>query len=372
MTAEMNSRVVPRRDPAAGVVEPPLRDPSDLRLRDLRLAAARIVKEVGEIDLPGLAAGVAFKIFLALFPAILAAAAIYGLVSTRAEVFASVRNLSAYLPTSAAELIGDNLRTIASAQTRTAGLLAVFGVLVGLIAATGAAASLMRALNRIYGISDRRRFLPQRLVGLAMALALFLALASLAVLIVAGGTLQDLLLPERLQIPLITVPLGAARLALSFLVLVALFGFVYSVGPNRVPPQWQWLSPGAVVGVVGWLLVAGGFRLYTVTIGASTYDQASYGTIGGVIVLMLWLQLSMLAMLGGAELNAELERIRRERAAARGRALGAPVAPPPAARSEVPTVAVGAPGPLPRNVAVGGLILTLLALAALLRRALAR
>jgi membrane protein len=194
-------------------------------------------------------------------------------------------------------------------------------VLGGVFLATGAAATLIRALNRIHDVHQPRSFLTQRMVGLAITVALFLALASLAVLIVAGGTLQDLLLPDRLQVPLVTVPLAVARYALALLVLVALFGFVYSVGPNRIPPRWQWLSPGAVVGVLSWLVVAGAFRVYTVTIGARIYDEGSYGAVAGVIVFLLWLQLSMLAMLTGAELNAELERLRADRQETRQRAL---------------------------------------------------
>ncbi len=305
-----------------GVVEPPLNDPTDLGPKEIRLAITGMFKRATEDDLPGLAAGVAFKIFLAFFPAILAAAAIYGLASTPAEVFESVRNLSRYLPPSAAEVIQSNLRAITQAERSTAGLVAVFGVLVGLFTATGAAVSLIRALDRIYGVAEQRPFLLQRLVGLAISVMLFLTLGSLVILIVVGGTLQEFLLPARLQVPLVTVPLAIGRYALALLVLVSLFAFVYSVGPNRIPPRWQWLSPGALLGVVGWLAVAGAFRLYAVTIGASTYDEGSYGAIAGVIVLLLWLQLSMLAMLVGAELNAELERLRDERQAARERILG--------------------------------------------------
>jgi len=128
---------------------------------------------------------------------------------------------------------------------------------------------------------------------------------ALIALMVAGPQLQDALLPD---FPgWIDFLLGAARLLLALGVLILLFAFVYWIGPDRERPSWAWMSPGALIGVLGWLAVSAGFTLYAQT--AGSYD-ATYGTLAGVVVLLLWLQLSMLMILVGAEFNAEVERTR--------------------------------------------------------------
>jgi membrane protein len=301
---------------------PPLEVPTDLRLDEVRLALRRTAGAFGLKDLPGSAAGVAFKIFLALFPSIVATAALYGLARTPAEIVLRVDQLARFLPPQAAELVRDNLLTMSLAEPSTAGSLAAAGIILGLVTATGAAASLILALDRSWEAPERRPFLVRRLVGLALTLALVAALAGLVLLVIGGGALQRLLLPDRLEVPLVEVPLAIGRHVLALGVLITLFAFVYWVGPNRERPRWEWLSPGSVLGVIGWIAAASAFRFYAETLGAATYERVSYGTLGGVIVLLLWLQISMLAMLLGAELNAQLERIRIERAAGRARVLG--------------------------------------------------
>ena len=212
-------------------------------------------------------------------------------------------------------------------EAGTAGLAALTGIGVGLVSASGAAATLIRALNAAYGVADRRTFLRQRLTGLLLVVALLVALVAVAALIALGPQVRRLLLPAALEDNLLVrVVASAGQLVLALGVAMALFAFIYWVGPNRPRPRWQWLSPGAVLGVLGWVLVSLGFRplhgqrrqLYSVT----------YATFAGVIVLLLWLQLTMALLLVGAELNAETERRRDERRALRARELGAPVPPP--------------------------------------------
>jgi membrane protein len=302
------------------VVEPPMRGLGDLTRADYRAVLVRVVAKFREDDVPGLAAGVAFKIFLAFFPSLIAAVAVYGLVLRRGGISQQIQQLATVLPSEAQELLEEALTQLARTDPGAARSIAAVGALAALVSATGAAATLIKALNRAYGITDLRNFLAQRLVGLALTGALLLALGSLIVLVVAGEPLQRLLLPAQLEVPLVEVPLAVARYTLALGVLTALFAFTYSIGPNRQPPRWEWLSPGAVVGVLGWILVAVGFRLYTAMFG--NYGSVAYGTVGGVIVFLLWLQLSILAMLVGAELNAALERIRAERAASRADVLG--------------------------------------------------
>jgi membrane protein len=284
----------------------PVDDPTDLSRRDYKAALKATFKEMKGDDVPSLAAAVAFRIFLSLFPSLLAAAAIFGLVTTPSEIVNLLEGLrGGVLPPAAVELLETPLRNLSTQQEGTAGTLAVAGVLGGIWAATTAAVGLMKALSRAYDVEETRKFVKQRLVALALTAALFLGIVAMILLLVAGPQIQDALLPRNALGSGLGVLFLIARVAVALLVLVVLFAFVYYLGPNRDQPSWQWVSPGAVLGVVGWLALSAAFTLYVQTSGK--YNE-TYGAIAGVIVLLVWLQLTMTVLLIGAELNAELER----------------------------------------------------------------
>jgi membrane protein len=286
-------------------------DPTDLTRDDYKLAGKSTLAEIKSDDVPSMAAGVAFKIFLALFPAMIAAVAIFSIVIDPAGLERLLARFSAVLPDAALELLEQPLQNLAEGGGGGAGLAAITGVLAGLWAATSAAATLIKALNRASGVQESRKFLAQRGVALALTVALLVALIALVVLLVAGPQLTDAVIPDQLDGLGIGFLAGVARFLLAGAVLVFLFAFVYWLGPNREQPRWAWISPGSVLAVIGWLVVAGGFTLYVQT--AGNYE-ATYGAIAGVVVLMLWLQLSMLVLLVGAEFNAEVEALRARHA----------------------------------------------------------
>ncbi|MPZ71791.1 MAG: YihY family inner membrane protein [Nitriliruptorales bacterium] len=280
-------------------------DPTDLD-RDAYLGALkRSLAEIKRDDVPGLAAGVAFKIFLALFPALFAGVAVFSIVTTPAEMQTWLESASGFLPPRAIEVMKQPLTDIVEGKKSVAGLAALIGVAAGLWAATGAAVSLMKALSRAYDVDETRKFVRQRLIALALTVALLAALLGIVALLILGPQIQTALLGD-VPAPFKWV-LAAARFVLALGVLVLLFAFVYWIGPNRSHPSWLWISPGAVLGVVGWLVASGGFTFYAQT--ASNYDRA-YGTIAGVAIMLIWLQISMLVILVGAEFNAEVERAR--------------------------------------------------------------
>lgn len=279
-------------------------DPTDLTRADYFQAFKNTLKEVKDDDVPGLAGGVAFKMFLSLFPSLLAAVAIFSIVVTPAELADWVSEARGILPKSALDFLTTQLEDLTAGEG-SAGLAAVLGVAAGIFAATSAAVSLMKALSRAYDVPETRKFVRQRLVGLALTVALVLTLTAIVLLLVIGRQVQEALLGS-LASPF-DMMIAGARFLLALVVLVLLFAFVYWAGPNRDHPSWVWMSPGAVLGVVGWLAISGLFTVYAQNFGK--YNE-TYGTIGGVIVLLLWLQLSMLAMLLGAEFNAEVERMK--------------------------------------------------------------
>lgn len=282
-------------------------DPTDLDRADYLQAFKNTMKEVKDDDVPGLAGGVAFKIFISIFPSLLAAVAIFGLVMTPADIIDLLGELRGILPGPAIELLDNLLTDLTLTKESTAGITAAIGIATGLFAATSAAVSLMKALSRAYDVPETRKIVRQRLIALAITVALVVALVGIVLLLVAGRSLQETLFPA---VPVaFGWALAAARFGLALLLLIVLFAFVFWIGPNRDHPSWVWMSPGALFGVLGWLAVAGGFSLYVRWFGGASY-KATYGTIAGVIVLLLWLQLSMLVILIGAEFNAEVERLR--------------------------------------------------------------
>jgi membrane protein len=285
------------KDSAPGEID----TPTDLTREDYVAALRRTLKEVKDDDVPGLAGGVAFKIFLAMFPAMFAAVAIFSIVTTVSELQQWLDS-QAFLPDNVRDIIGGPLKELAQSDNGLASFAAVIGVATGLWAASGAAMSLMKALSRAYDVPETRKFVKGRLVALALTAALLASLVGIIVLMVAGPQIQSAVLGE------VAAPfswlLATVRVVLAIIVLVLLFAFVYWIGPNRDHPSWVWITPGAVVGVIGWLLASGAFGIYAQRAGS----YAAYGAIAGVAVILVWLQLSMLVILVGAEFNAEIER----------------------------------------------------------------
>ncbi|MBW3601499.1 MAG: YihY/virulence factor BrkB family protein, partial [Actinobacteria bacterium] len=261
---------------------------------------------------------------------LIAAVAVFSLVTSPIDLARLIDSVPpGLLPRGSVDLIREPLRDLVVTGRQTAGGLALAGVLGGLWAASSAAITLMRALNRIHDVEETRNLVVQRAVALALVLALFLALFALLVLLVVGPQLQEALLSGGG-----TAGGGlrwlasAARFTGAAAVLVLLFAFVYWWAPDRPRVRPFWASPGAVIGVVGWLVLSWAFSLY-----ARSSFSAPFGAPAGVIVTLLWLQGSMLVLLLGAEVNVEMERLRirrRSLAAGAGFTSGAMDLPQPA------------------------------------------
>ncbi len=293
----------------------------DLRgLRDreqLTRVGRDLAAEVKSDDIASLAAGASFKIVLALFPALLAAVAIFAIVIEPQDLEALLANL----PDAVTEVVSGQLDTFI--EQAASGGIAITGILIGLWAASGAAATLNKSLSRAYDLTDDRTFVVARATALAVTVALLLALIAIAVLLVAGGTIEDRVLG---QLPLtdtartgIDVASTLGRYLAAILLLMLLFGFIYWIGPDYDQrPRWQWITPGAALAVVAWLLASAGFGWYVANFGSYTAADSPYGPLGSAIVFMLWLQLSMFALLLGAEVNQVLRKRVRQLAAAGG------------------------------------------------------
>lgn len=285
--------------------------PTTLGISDVKAVLKGTLAQAKADDVASLAAGVAFKIFLSIFPALIVVAAVFSLVTEPGDLGRTIDGLKGLdlVPSGAVDVVREPLAQLVVGGGASAGGLAVVAVLVGLWAASSAAVTLMKALNRAFGVPPRS-FVAQRLVALVLTAALLVTIVGLFLLVVVGDAVQQAVLPAQLAGGVAGGVVAALRLLAAVALVMVLFAFVYWVAPNRSPPGRVWASPGAVLGVIGWLALSGLFTLYVRNFG--DYDT-TYGTLGAVVVLMLWLQLSMAVLLLGAELNAELEQRRLRR-----------------------------------------------------------
>jgi membrane protein len=261
----------------------------------------RAMKESTADNVPMLAGGVAFFAFLAIFPAIIACITLYGLVADPETVATQVRDLAAILPQQAQPIVADQLQSVSSSSAGALG----FGLVVSLLAALWSASSgtgnLIKAVNLAYDEDETRGFLKVRGLALLLTLgAIVFLLLTLALVAVVPVALNALALG-----PAGTVITQIVRWVLLVVVIVVALAVVYRLAPDRDAPRFAWVSTGSLVAALLWIAGSVVFSLYVNNFGS--YNK-TYGTIAGVVVLMLWLYLTSYIVLLGAEINAESER----------------------------------------------------------------
>lgn len=260
----------------------------------------RVKTEISRANLTLIAAGVSFYAFVAIPSALAALVALYGLAFDPAEVGRQVQSTAGLLPDEAVKLLSEQLDALTKHSSSTLGVGFAISLGLALWGSRSATSSLITAINVAYKEEERRGFIRFQLaaLGLSAGLVLF-AVISLALVAVLPAVI-DLL------------PLGeAGKLATSILrwpVLVTLVTIglagVYRWAPCRAEPKWRWVSWGAVAAYLLWLIGSALFSVYVTEF--ASYDK-SYGSLGAVVVLLMWLYLSSFAILLGAELNAEIE-----------------------------------------------------------------
>jgi membrane protein len=289
-----------------------------------RLDPVKILKRVWDEQnrdhVSMMAAGVAFYSLLAIFPGLSAAISLYGLVADRSVIEHHLQGLAGILPGEALKLISDQVHQLVSAPPAKLGLGLLLSLAFALWSAMSGTSMLMQTLTIAYEEEDDSGIL--EFYGLAFGLTLgMIGFGLVALALVAG-------IPAMLD----TLPFPAFwRDAVSFsrwpvlaaLVLVSLT-LLYRLAPRRREPRWEWLAPGTVAATLFWLIVSAGFSIYVTQFGS--YDK-TYGSIGAVIVLLMWLYLSAYIILVGAELNCEIDRATHQQQQRAPDALPDPAAP---------------------------------------------
>ena len=251
------------------------------------------------------AAALTYYGLLSLFPALIALVSILGLVGDPETTTRKVTEVIAEIgPDSAAETFSGPVESIASSRG-TAGVTFVLGLAVALWSASGYVGAFIRASNAIYDTDEERPFWKLRPLQIAITLAMVLLAALLALGLVLSGPIVDA----------VAHPLGIGSTAVTLwnvlkwpamaLVFVGMVSVLYRTSPDATIRGFRWVTPGSLVAIVVWALASAAFALYVANFGS--YDK-TYGTLGGLVALLVWLWISNLAILFGSELNAQLER----------------------------------------------------------------
>ena len=257
------------------------------------------------------AAAMTYFVMMSLFPALLVCVALLGLLGDKSLVADAVRYAS---DNGAPSEVTDALDASLSATVENTGgavsTALVFGVLVAIYGASGAFGGAGRALNTVYGASESRGFLKHKLADIAWTLvAMTLAIVSLVCVFLGTRLARDLFGTIGLGDTAADV-WGYARWLVAIGAVMIMYAITYSFAPDIKPRRLRWITPGTITGVAIWLVASAGFFFYVSNFGKY---GATYGAFAGAVILLLWLYLSSIAFLFGAELNAERERERRPR-----------------------------------------------------------
>jgi membrane protein len=260
----------------------------------------RTFRQIDEDRLIATAAGIVFYGLLAIFPAITALVSSYGLFADPSTISANLQSLALMLPDGSFAIVQDQIARVLAKGTSALGLTFIVGLMMAVWSANAGMKAIIDALNVVYEEKEKRGFIKLNLVSLAFTVAALAAiLVMVAAVVVVPLLLQQIGLGARAEL---IVRLG--RWPVLALLLLTALAVLYRYGPSRATPRWQWLSVGAVMAAVLWLIGSSLLSWYLSNFG--DYN-ATYGSLGAAIGLMTWMWMSAIIVLCGAELNSEIE-----------------------------------------------------------------
>jgi membrane protein len=292
--------------------EPKVADPSlgDLSKRDYMAIFVRAGKESIKDHIPNLAAALAYYAFLAIPSVLLVAVGVFGLAADEDAVGEIVDRLETVAPPEALTLVRESLERVTESQANAGLAMIVAGSVLALWTLTGSMTTLMWALNTAYDREETRGFVKQRLTALVMVFLLLIAFVLAFGLLVLGPHVSGWIGSAVGFEALVKWLWWTAQWPILILALLAVFATVLYLGPDVDHPRWRFLTLGTVTSVLVWLLASGAFAVFVGQVGS--YNKA-WGSLAAVIIMLTWLWISGLALLFGAEVNAESERSRELR-----------------------------------------------------------
>jgi membrane protein len=274
--------------------------PSDIPARGWKDILIRVYKSLAEDRVLANAAGVTFYALLALFPAIAALVSVYGLFADPADVSRLLEGLKGLLPGGALDVIGEQLTRVTAQAQGALGLGAIAGLLIALWSANSGVKALFDALNVVYDEQEKRGFFTLNAISLAFTLGAIMFLI-IAIAIVVALPIALEFLPLRGFFEWL---IHVMRWPLLLLAIVVALALLYRYGPSRDKPRWRWVSWGSVIAGLVWVGASALFSWYAENFGS--YNK-TYGSLGAVIGFMTWIWISVIVILMGGEINAEME-----------------------------------------------------------------
>lgn len=274
--------------------------PWQIPLSGWRDIFVRTYQQIDEDRLLATAAGVVFYGLLAIFPAITALVSSYGLFADTSTIATNLQSLAVMLPEGAFGIVQDQISRVTAQPPSTLGLSFIVGLAVALWSANAGMKAVIEALNVVYDEREKRGFFKLNVVSLLLTIG-----AIVSLLVMVGAVIAIPLALEQLGLGAETETIVKwGRWPVIVVLLLIALAVLYRVGPSRTEARWEWLSPGATVAALLWLAGSALLSWYLSHFG--NYN-ATYGSLGAVIGLMMWMWMSAIIVLGGAELNSEIE-----------------------------------------------------------------
>ncbi|WP_308916755.1 YihY/virulence factor BrkB family protein [Jannaschia sp. LMIT008] len=260
----------------------------------------RVKDEISKDHVSLVAAGVAFYGLLAIFPAITAMMSIAGLLYEPQELVAILDGAAAVVPAQMAEILLGQAEAVAGSQDGRLTFALILGVGIALWSASAGVGSLIEGINLAYDEEETRGFVRLKLTTLALTLCMIVGVVAAAGLIIVLPIALSFLAFAPMMETLIQV---LAYLPLALLILFGI-AILYRFAPDRDAARWRWLAPGTLAAAVLWLIASVGFSFYVANF--ASYNE-TFGSLGGVVVMLMWMWISAYVILMGAEMNSEIE-----------------------------------------------------------------
>jgi membrane protein len=268
-----------------------------LSVKDL---GRRVIREIQEDDCLGRAAQLAYYFLFALFPFFLVLTTLLGYLPVPNLMDRLMEMLAGILAGDALQLVQDNVREIVTSQR--GGLLS-FGILVAIWTSSSAVTAIVDGLNRAYDVEEGRPYWKVRLIAILLTVGISLFIIFSLILLTFGPQIGGWIADQVGLGTIFRIAWNLLRWPVIVGLIILAMALIYYIAPD-VEQRWQWITPGSLVAVIGWLLASLGFSFYVNNFGSY---NATYGSIGAVIVLLTWMYVSGFFVLVGGEINAEIE-----------------------------------------------------------------
>lgn len=285
--------------------------------------AKKVWAGINDIDLFGLASELAFSFILSLFPLLIFLLSVFGLFASRGTQLRTslMFYLAQALPPAAFDLVS---KTITEVSRNSSSGKITFGLFLALITASGGVSAMMSGLDHAYSVKESRSWFKVRAIALALTVVLAILVIAALALVLAGGHIANWAGAYFHAGAVFVIAWEVVQWIAALFFIVLTFSLIYYYGPDLKEQHWYWITPGSILGVLLWVAVSFGFRAYLHYF--NTYSK-TYGSLGAVMILLMWFYVTGFAFLAGGEINAQIEHAAALRGHPEAKAPGEKIAP---------------------------------------------